>query len=266
MRMTRTVIPVTLVCFLASFLLACGGSSSDDSGPFFNPSRADRLAHEALVVEADLPGSGWEVTARDEAEDAGESDFLDMAKAEPACAQLASLAALGDLGGIFGGSGEADGAPAGRAQVELQRPGAGGFLPVSLEVEVEIEQTVTEVQSGSQLAKGLLESDQTKNCIARVVNTMMKDQLAASGLQMTLEPRPSARPAPHDGATMGFLMSIRLPGVIALDAVMDMYFWSYGNGSVNALMFGPKEDMTPALIADLLKAVDEKVIKAEKAQ
>jgi hypothetical protein len=247
-------------------LFGCKDGEDADLRVFFEVDKADEAAHAAMVEPADLPGRGWEVTARDAGgDDNADSEFLDMARREPACAQIASLASLGELGGIFGDSVDND-APAGRAQIELEQPsGSGAFMPVSLEVELEIERTASGVQSGWQIVKELLESEQTRNCIARVVNTMFREQFAESGLQMSLEIRAPQGTAPHGGATMAFAMSLRFPGVLAADGLMEMHFWPYGNGKVTVFVFGSREDMTQPFVRDLMKAVDDKIVKAERA-
>jgi hypothetical protein len=271
MKLRTPILVASIVA--ACLLVACdddGGSALEalrqgEDGIFFNVNTANAAAHAAMVQPADLPGRGWEVTETDVSDDEdGSMDFMALASREPACSQITSLASLEGLGGIFGE--DEDDAPVGWAQIELERQSSGAaFIPVSLEAEIEIERTVSDVQSGWQLAKGLLESDQTKNCIARVINTQFREEVAQSGLQMTFQPRPSSAPAPHDGATMAFTMSISLPGVVSFEANMEMHMWPYGNGGVSVLMLGPKDELTPALVADLLKAVDNKVIQAEKA-
>ena len=51
---------------------ACGGGASTISGEkLVDPAQADTLAHQALLSENDLPGTGWTVSKTDKFNDAG---------------------------------------------------------------------------------------------------------------------------------------------------------------------------------------------------
>lgn len=272
MNLTRTRNLSTIVAALAGFLLiACGGGNGNSAAPdaFFILANADQSAHAALVDAADLPGGGWEVTVRgaiedDDTDSDSDSDFDAVAQQEPACDQLVGI---GNLGGIFGGSGgDDDGERVARAQIEIERATDEALIPTSVEVEIEVESTVAEVQGSWALVKGLLESDRTEECIANVVNTLFGVEMAESGIEVTLEPRDSLGSTPQDGASMAFLMSLTLEDVISLDVIMEMHLWPYGNAKVTVLLLGTENELTAGLVRELLAAVDQKIVVAERTQ
>jgi hypothetical protein len=258
----KSVLKYVVAACLPLVVAACGGDDNDEI--FFEVEQADQSAHAAMVGGPDLPGSGWEVTERDEPDD-GSFDFEEAARNEAACSTFNDLAALSKAGGIFGGGDDSE--PAGRAQVMLERGAAGQVLPTSVEMEVEISPTVAEVQGPWQTAKAIVESDDFKRCVSQVISGLFQTETAGTGVEMTFAPLPAASASPpHDGAAMAFQMMVRVPPVVNINALMEMYMWPYANAGTTLIVIGTAEQVTADLVGDLLESADGKVVQAERDQ
>jgi hypothetical protein len=248
----------------AAVLVACGGGG-DDNKTFFEVDSADDAAHAAMFGPSDLPGSGWEITERD-AEDDGDDgfDFEAAAKNEPSCSSFNDLSKLSAAGGIFGGGDDDEDEPVGRAQIELTRTVAGGTLPTTAELEVEIQETVADVSGGWKIVKGFLESEDFGDCMANVITTMFESEESLNGIEIKMTPEKALASAPQDGASMAFNFTMTVPRVLTIDARMEMYMWPYGNAENSIQIMGEKNAITKSLVEDILKAADAKVVQAEK--
>ena len=260
--MKRTL-PILCAVLCAFAFAACSGGddggASDAVAIFFAPANADALAHAALPAVADLPGSGWEITAQDDfgEDDDDDLDFETFAATEPACAQLSGLA---NLGGIFGG-GEDD-EPAGRAQIEFENAMTESLLPSSIEVEVEIEETVAEVEGAWTLVKDLMESDETEACMLAVFDTMF-GELAEQDIEVEVMAAEASSDAPNNGATMAFDIHMDISG-IELDMAMEIYFWPYGNAALTVSFLGTPDTLDADTTGPTLDAVAEKLKAASE--
>src|SRR5690606_27786837 len=165
-----------LAAALVLLAVACGGDDDDAdkstggsaSTVVIPAADADRVAHEALITVEDLPGDGWLVVEEDDfGDDSGSDDFLAMLEGTPECETLENLSTLGSL---FGDAEEEEAEPVGRAQRAIERQDADAFIPTSVEVEVEVEETAAGSRAQFQLVKELLESDETANCLIVVLN------------------------------------------------------------------------------------------------
>ena len=265
MRRTLPILTAALIA-LAFAVAACSGDDDDGGASdaldiFFAPENADALAHASLPAAADLPGGTWEVAAQDDFGDDSDDDFdfEAFAASEPACAQLSGLASLG---GIFGGDEEE--LPAGRAQVEFENAGSGGFIPSNIEVEVEIEETVAEVQGAWGLVKELLESSDTEACMLAVFNEVFSDIGDAGEIEIEVTGRDASSPAPNDGASLAFDMAMNISG-IELDLAMEIYFWPYGNAKVTTTFMGEGDTLGSDITGPTLDAVVEKLEAAAES-
>jgi hypothetical protein len=258
----KSILKFLVAACLPLVVAACGGDDNDET--FFEVEQADQSAHAALVGGPDLPGTGWEVTEEDEPED-DSFDFEQAARNEAACSTFNDLAALSKAGGIFGGGDDSQ--PAGRAQVKHEGGAAGQILPTSIEMEVEISPTVSEVQGPWQTVKAIVESDDFKSCMSQVVSRLFQSETAGTGIEMTFAPRPSSSASPPpDGATMAFEMMVRVPPVVNISAVMEMYMWPYANAGVTLIVLGPAEQVTAGIVGELLESAEGKVVQAERGQ
>ncbi len=251
--------------FAALALAACGGDDTPSAAAiaadqgFFELASADADAHDALLVIADLPGTGWEITEQDDFgsdDDDGGIDFEDFAAREPACAELTALAALG---GLFGSGDDEDDTVA-EAQIEFSRS-APGSLPVTVEAELEVKATVAEVQGSWGLVKGIMESQQTRDCMTRAIDAALGEEEAFAILDFEFEADAARAEAPRDGAALAFRLGFSL-GDLNVNARFEMYFWPLANAQVSLLFFGPEEDLERAFLTEVLERTDERTTQA----
>jgi hypothetical protein len=264
----RKTLPILCLMLLAFALAACSGGD-DDGGTsealdiFFAPENADALAHASLPDTVDLPGDGWEVTARDDfgEDDDDAFDFEAFAATEPACSQLS---ALSNVGGIFGGSDEGE-PPAGHAQVEFENAQAEGLVPDSIEIEIEIEPTVSDVQGAWSLVKDLFGSSQTQDCMLALFDEVFGELGADDEIMIEVTAAQASSAAPNDGATMAFDIHMDISG-IELDLAMEMYIWPYGNAKVTVTFMGTPDSLDAGVTGPTLDAVVEKLKAAADSE
>ena len=251
---------LTIVAALALALLvsACGGEDDDvaDDGPRFDPARADELAHAALIGTSNLPGSGWEIAAEDDFDDDGDDgdEFLQFAEQEESCQHITDLAALGD---IMGGDDDED-LPLGRAKVEFERDAGPMDIPSSVEVEIEIEETVADIQGGWGIARSILGSEDTSECFRALMGAVLAEE--SDGLfEVSLESIDPPADPPGDGVALAFRMEIEISGLAAFEAVMGLYMWPYSNAGIQVMIIGSEEELEPDDFAAILDSVDSMV-------
>ena len=237
---------------------ACGGEDAGEGGGeetevFFSIDAADALAHEALPVPSDL-GTGWEVVNRDQFdEDTDREDFAALIEGEPACSTMSALAGLG---GLFGSSD--DEMPAGRANVEMVWSSPDAQLPSNAEFEVEIEETVAEVQGSWKLVKELIGSEDFEGCMLAVFPKAFAEEDMPEGVTVDVSTRAPSAQAPNNGATMAYDIAMDL-GAFQFDMGMEMYLWPVGNAAVTAMFVGEQDSVGADLIEPTLAAFHRKL-------
>ncbi|MEZ4503807.1 MAG: hypothetical protein R3C39_14390 [Dehalococcoidia bacterium] len=244
----------------AAIVLGCTGDSADepsvDLTPAFDPQSADAAAHDALLAAADLPGSGWEVTARDDFED-GDFDFEAAMSGVEACASMEQLAAFGSM---FGEDSSDQAEYVGHAQIEFTRVDVGFDLPDTVEVEIAVNATVTETRAGWSLVKTMIESDEFSGCMVAALQQAFHDDPEMEGMTVRVEAVPASElpAAPNDGA--GFAMTMQI-GIapISFDMGLHMYTWPHSNGEITVTFTGPAEHLTDDYVRDVLERVDAKI-------
>jgi hypothetical protein len=246
---------IALSLLAATLVAACGGDDDDASSTaFFDPAEADAVAHAALPAAGDLPGSGWDITGQDNFDAEDDSDFDELAAEEESCSHITDLVALGSL---VGGDGDED-EFAGRARVEFERAAGPESFPTAVEVEVEIMQTVADAQGGWSIARSILESDDTSDCIGALMTAAIADE-AAGLLEITLEATDPPADAPSNGAVLSFSLLMEVPGILEVEAILAMYFWPYANANVQVLVIGSTDDLDGDAVAAIVHAVDDSV-------
>ena len=248
---------VGLVGLLAlAGVVGCGGEDGDavsggDVDVFFAVDNADVLARAALPTPSDL-GAGWEVAGRDEFDDGGDADFEVLMEGVPACA---SLSALAGIGGLFGSSDEEE-VPAGRANVQMVSAKPGAALPTEAEFEVEIEETVAEVQGGWNLVKELIGGEDFEDCMLAVMPKAFSEEDLPEGASIEITSRRPSAQAPNDGVTMSFDISMDLD-VVQFDMAVEMYMWPYGNAKATATFVGDQNALDADMIGPSLVAFEQ---------
>ena len=237
------------------------GSSDQAILRLFDPAGGDALARTMLPEIGELPGEGWEETARDAFDD-DDADGEDPFENLPSCQHLNELdVSLGSLGGSAD-----DALPAGRAQVEYSRSVEGGILATSVEVETEITETVAETQSGWSIARSILTSDETKRCFEDLFSQAFAEQDETSQFTVEMASLDPLAAAPHDGVSLAFGMKLSMNRVELLDARFELHIWPYSNASVSVLLFSETEALTAELASQVLSTIDAKVVAAGAEQ
>ena len=249
-----SLIVPSLIAAMAFALASCAKSSS---APFFDPGKADASAHAALVQARDIYGSGWEVTAQDKFDDTAGASFEQVALSIPQCSDLLSLSIFGE---------QTEDRSVGRAKIEIRRSRAGALLPSSIDEEISIKPTVVEVQGGWEIAKSLLQSDEGKACMARAFKAGFQQGAGNRGIEVIVEPIPAAMVAPHNGAYLGFKLSIRIGRSPSFDGVLHTFLWQYANAEVTAIFAGSDSDLTNSRVTSIIKTMDRKIVEKEKHQ
>jgi hypothetical protein len=247
---------------------ACSGSEDGDvdateSGDIvgeavFDTQDADAAAHAALPAATDLPGTGWEVTARDEFDD-DDDEFDRYLEEEPACRQFAEM---DDLPGFLGGGDDED-EPLGRAQVEYSRVFDPDEFPDTVEVEVEVFESVADVQAGWGFTKDLFESEEMAECFEAAFARSFEDDPEMEGFEIELDvrPRDSLAESPRGGAAIGFDLSMEFVG-FEFEVRMEIHFWPHGNAEITTGVSGTRDRMTRSHAAEVLAAVDAAVARS----
>ncbi|MGE0134612.1 MAG: hypothetical protein AB7L91_10930 [Dehalococcoidia bacterium] len=252
-----------VVAVTAVVAVGCGDDDSDFGTVklAFPLDQADRVAHAALPRVSELPGTGWEVTARDEfssdSESRGEAERF-MAS-DPACAAIAQLPGFDDA--------EAgDDPPYARAQVEFQRPGRGLVaLPSTVGVSVEVEETSVGVQGAWSLVRPLLESGDFERCMAKLVEQTAAPSNGRTPVSITVTPKEGSVTPPQGGVVFAFDFSVQA-SVITVDASMEMYLWPYSNAEVTVMFTSAHGDLSADDIEATLRAVDDGMRKAQERE
>lgn len=248
----------TLVAFVAVFAVACGGDDNGGGGGGNNvvipAADANRVAKAALPTVAELPGQDWLVVSEDDFGEDGGNEFLEMMQGTPECEALENLATLG---GMFGDSGTDSNPPVGRAQIGFEHQDPDALIPTSIEVEVEVKESAAGSRAEFTIVRELFESDDTSRCLITVLNNQFA-QGGPAGLTIEVKQGDRSVSAPQGGARMAFDIEMALMG-IEIDMAMKMFFWPYGNASVEAMFIGDRETLTNELVQNVLSTVDRKL-------
>lgn len=251
----------TALLVVAAALVAVGcGDDDSDFGAVklaFPLDRADHLAHAALPKRNELPGTGWEVTERDQFSSSSESREATQKfiASDPSCA------AIGQLPG-FDATDEDD-LPYARAQVEFKRPGRGLIaLASTVGVGVEVEETAVGVQETWSIVKPLFESDEFGRCMTKLIEKTAAPSNSRTPTSVTVVPKEGSATPPNGGAVFAFDFSVHV-SVVKVDASMEMYFWPYSNAQVTVTFSSARGDLSTEDIEATLRAVDDAVRSAQ---
>ncbi|MDP2328005.1 MAG: hypothetical protein Q8M79_07945, partial [Dehalococcoidia bacterium] len=132
-RFVRVLLGLLIAVGLGAYLISdrADDEATEVSAPLFEPARASEAAHAALMGLADLPGSGWTVTATDDFQPSPPSDVESCGASE---AREAEIDARYEPGRIA------------RANVTFVQPAADAFLPTTAEVEVRVYGSAADAQ------------------------------------------------------------------------------------------------------------------------
>jgi hypothetical protein len=213
---------------ITALLIACGGGGDSGSGQLrFDPADADALAHAGLISAADLPGSGWQVTADDEREVDEQSPETDS------CKQIKA----------FQDDVKADDAKsrAGRAQREIMRNAAGAGLPTGVEIEIEIYRDPALTREHLRRATSLVNNGAYSKCLTELLAEVYR----GAGLSGTTKIVDGSAAPPANGFSFAAEGEVGgLPSALRF----ENYGWVDGNAKVRLTFSGAKSELTGDLV------------------
>jgi hypothetical protein len=264
---------------LAFALLACGGDDDDSPGDGGDATSAagtgtaapnatstapsggaggsvdtadgDRIAHEAMISETDLPGTGWTVVATDEfgsslLEVEEDDEFRDI----PACNSYVAR--------IEGAAQEAEAARAGRASKSFSR--TDSFFGSSVDVEVNVYDDPSVADNLINEAEGAFASTEFEECFQAVFSESSGE--IPEEVEFSLEVVDPLRGAPNGGVAQAFNMELSSAGV-SFSLHAELYAWSNGNATAFVSIFGDPESVTIELVDAAVGKTDEKLSDAQ---
>lgn len=251
------------VLVLAVFAVSCGGDGDGDgegapeAGVFVPADQADVVAHAAIPGPDELPGGAWVITEEDVFDDDDDDlDFDTYFRTEPSCEDLAGLA---ELGSLFGGStGDDDDLPVGRAQAAFEDASALSPLAPEIDVEIEIEETVAEVEGAWSIVAGLVENSGFEDCMVAVFNDAFTNDLEFEGLELTVRGREARGTTPNRGFALAFDIDMSFAGT-DLEMVTEVHIWPYGNAGATVAFLGASDGFDSSTIQETLDLVAEKL-------
>ena len=234
---------LTLATLALVLVAACGGddkggsplSGGSGSGNTWDVAKADDLTHAALIVAADLPGSGWSVTDDDFEDDdkpmaSGCSDFEGFKK-------------------------DARAAQVTRAKRQLEKTGTARD-----DFGTQIESTVTvfkDSKTASDLAnryKGIVNSDKFVSCFESEIKSE-----TGSNAKVAIKRGATNTSAPNGGTSTGLDVDIAV-GSDSLSAHTENHVWLSGNAVIQVNVTATKASFN----ADVIKQAVAKQDQAAK--
>ena len=221
-------------------VFACGGG-----GDKISEEEAQDIADAALLVIGDLPGNGWEETARDEA-DEDDSNFPDT----DACEALNELISEedDDDGELVTTNVTFGRAPRNQAETALE-----------VQAELVVHEGTAEDRDLADEFAEILEESQFNECME---DFLQQTAAEIGGRGEYRERDPSADP-PRNGAALAFEFSLEAQGA-RFEAAAEMYFWNRGHVESQLFLFGPPELMKADFIEEVLEKAEDRVNEAQE--
>jgi hypothetical protein len=265
----RLAMTVTLVSF---GLVGCGFLGLDEGSertsavsglpeatvpPFFAPADADTVAHAMLPSAVDL-GTGWDLIAEDAFNDADDPEFDALLATEPACEGVRELEQLAALDAVMGSAAAQSDMPAGRASIEFENLPSRGYLPLTVEIAIEVEQTLSKIQGGWPVMKQVIEGDELQICLTTIMAAGFESDPSLADLAIEVRRRSASAIAPHGGASIGWGVALSAPDV-DVDMAFETYMWPYGNALVTVDVTGDVRELDGPTVRNLLSIIQARV-------
>ena len=228
--------PMRMAGLLVAALLALGCGSSS-KGPLLDPRQADAQTHAALISEADLPGTGWNVTQNDRFNDPRAFDLIPGA----ACNDLKALVSDSEKG------------RAGRAERAFEKPSPPFLSGTIVRIEVAAYENAAGLNGLMDRLKQQVSAGSYLDCQAEA----FKVTLGSRKLVSVTFPSGAVK-APHDGVSISWDRQFEALNGPPITRHEESFVWVESNVVVTADVDAPKE----AFSADLVKAVIQKTQSA----
>lgn len=224
---------------------SAGGSGGATTG------EGNRIAQEAMIVEADLPGAGWVVTATDEFGgsllDVQENDeFADI----PACNAYTEQ--------VMEPAVRAEESRVGRAAKAFTQSGA--LLGTSVNVEVSVYEDGDVPGDLISAAKDAFNSSEFEECFREIFQISRAE--IPEDVQFELVIADPLTSAPNDGVAEAFDLEFSAAG-IAFAFHAEMYAWADGDTTAFVNVLGDPGSVTSELVEAAVGKTDEKLSAAQ---
>ena len=235
-------------------LIACGsdneGETEDvgDVGAAIDTTKADQVAHAAMLKPEDLPGTGWTVVNTDKFDDSP----IDVGGGSAA---TATCKKINDKVNSVQKDVEAN--RAGRASTEFQRQGGALPIPISMQNTVVVYKNQDAAKKAVDSFKDALGGNDFTTCL----NEALKEGMGgATDAKVTVKSADAGVSAPEGGVAKAYDVDISVMGQ-AFTFRFELYAWRYQNSSATSFIFGTKDQIA----SDLPKAAVNKTHDMLKA-
>jgi hypothetical protein len=233
----------------AAATTATGGSSSG-GGATVGTEKGNQIANDAMLVVADLPGSGWAMTATDQFDgsllDAEDSELTDT----PACAPYVKK--------ITNAAKAAEAARVGRAARGFQQPNS--LFGMSLDVEVAVFKDSKTPSTLISEAKGAFGSADFENCFREILKGSEGD--IPEDVKFELKSSKPLASVPNNGVAQAFDVTLSSAGV-SFQLHAELYAWANKNATAFVTIFGSPEEVKADVVKAAVSKTEEKLSKAQ---
>ncbi|MGE0227206.1 MAG: hypothetical protein AB7I38_01785 [Dehalococcoidia bacterium] len=229
---------------------ATPAATSSSGGANLGTEQGNRIATAAMLVESDLPGTGWTVISTDDFEGSLLSAEDTELANTPACSAYVKK--------VTDAAKKAEAARVGRAARGFQE--AGAFFGTSIDVEVTVFKDSGTASSLVSEAKGAFGSADFEDCFREVLKGSEGD--IPEEVEFELKAGKPLTSAPHNGVAQAFDVSLSSAGIsFALHA--ELYAWADKNAVAFVSIFGAPEEIKEDAVKAAVAKTDQKLSAAQ---
>jgi len=234
----------------ASATTAANGGSTSGGGATVGTEKGNQIANDAMLVVADLPGSGWVVTATDDFE----GSLLDGADTEladtPACSAYVKK--------VTDAAKKAREARVGRAARTFDQPNA--VFGSSVDVEVAVYKDSKTASTLISEAKGAFSSTDFENCFREVIKGSGGE--IPSDVKFELKAGKPLTSVPNSGVAQAYDITLSSAGV-SFSMHAELYAWANKNATAFVTIFGSPDEVKADVVKAAVSNTEEKLSKAQ---
>lgn len=225
-----------------------GGGGSTGGGE--STEEGDAIAHEAMIVESDLPGIGWTVLSTDEFGssllDVEDDSFADT----PACNAY--------VGRVESAAREAEEQRIGRASKSFSK--TDDLLGTSVDIEINVYENGDAARDLIAEAKGAFESSEFEDCFREVIAESGGD--IPEEVEFEIATSDARIEAPNDGVSQAFDIELAAAGM-TFSMHAELYAWADGEATAFISIFGDPTAVTTELVEAAVGKTDDKLSDAQ---
>jgi hypothetical protein len=230
---------------------AAGGTGTPAAadGGNTDTSRADEIAHAALITEQDLPGTGWTVHSTDEF---GSSVLGIEEEGSPEVCSAYNER-------IRNAAQQSEAARIGRAAKSFSASDAS-FAPPSVDIEINVYEDDDIPADLISEAKSALDSDDFQTCFEELIKGDEGD--IPEDVTYEFESVDPHTDAPHDGVAEAYNIKFSFAG-IETSFHAELYAWADGNATAFVSLFGEPDSITAELAEAAVGKTADKLSDAQ---